>query len=186
LRLTWLCLTNIGHSDLPRKIVDISIPLENDVAADPPGYGPKIEYLDHQASAAVDRAAVRAEPAPIADHVERRLLDLFQPADLARTADHVRHHARTVGAHLRAQAQGLARQAGRGGSRRDRDVVVRSYACALLRACSAMAISAAPPNTILMPTRSPIAQAAVLGRPPKIIAPSTRSTMPLTSIQPHF
>jgi hypothetical protein len=104
----------------------------------------------------------------------------------AGTADHVRHHAGAVGAHLRAQAQGLARQAGRGGSRRDRDVVVRSYACALLRACSAMAISAAPPNTILMPTRSPIAQAAVLGRPPKIIAPSTRSTMPLTSIQPHL
>jgi len=34
------------------KIIDLSIALENDVPADPPGRGPKIEYTNHKESAA--------------------------------------------------------------------------------------------------------------------------------------
>jgi len=32
------------------RFIDISAPLQNDVPADPPGFGPKIEYTDHQQS----------------------------------------------------------------------------------------------------------------------------------------
>jgi hypothetical protein len=35
---------------MARRLVDISVPLQNDVAADPPGFGPKIEYTDHHQS----------------------------------------------------------------------------------------------------------------------------------------
>jgi kynurenine formamidase len=37
---------------MARRIVDISIFLENDVISDPPGFQPEIEYIDHQASVA--------------------------------------------------------------------------------------------------------------------------------------
>ncbi len=35
---------------MARILIDISVALENDVAADPPGLGPSIEYIDHQQS----------------------------------------------------------------------------------------------------------------------------------------
>ena len=35
---------------MPRRIVDLSIYLENDVVSDPPPFGPKITYMDHQAT----------------------------------------------------------------------------------------------------------------------------------------
>ncbi len=36
---------------MPRKFVDLSIFLENDVVSDPPAFAPKITYVDHQMSA---------------------------------------------------------------------------------------------------------------------------------------
>ncbi|QOZ08421.1 cyclase family protein [Bradyrhizobium sp. CCBAU 51765] len=42
---------NFGRSrgiPMPRKLIDISVPLTNDVTADPPGNHPTIEYIDHQ------------------------------------------------------------------------------------------------------------------------------------------
>ena len=35
---------------MPRKIIDLSIFLENDVISDPPAFAPKIEYFTHEDS----------------------------------------------------------------------------------------------------------------------------------------
>jgi kynurenine formamidase len=35
---------------MPRKIVDISMPLENDEISDPPPFGPRITYMGHEAT----------------------------------------------------------------------------------------------------------------------------------------
>ena len=35
---------------MPRRIVDISMHLENDVVSDPQPFGPKIQYFDHKMS----------------------------------------------------------------------------------------------------------------------------------------
>src|SRR5262249_13594915 len=61
----------------------------------------------------------------------------------------------------------------------------RGVLAAAVRACKAIAIIAAPPNSMLMPTSNPSAHSAVPGSPAQMMAARMRSIMPLTSIQPH-
>lgn len=37
-----------GKMPMPRKLIDISVPLRNDTISDPPGNHPAIRYVDHQ------------------------------------------------------------------------------------------------------------------------------------------
>ena len=37
---------------MSRRIIDLSVPLEKGVAADPPGFGPKLSYFDHKQTVA--------------------------------------------------------------------------------------------------------------------------------------
>ena len=41
---------NTGGSVMARRLIDISVPLQNDVPADPPDLHPVIQYIDHQQS----------------------------------------------------------------------------------------------------------------------------------------
>src|SRR5216684_1352919 len=56
---------------------------------------------------------------------------------------------------------------------------------ASLRACKAIAMTAEPPRTKLIPTSRPIAQDAVPGSPENMKVAKIRSTMPLNSIIPQ-
>jgi hypothetical protein len=44
-------LAGLTGASMARRIVDISMPIENDVVSDPPDYGPKVEYLTHRNTA---------------------------------------------------------------------------------------------------------------------------------------
>src|SRR3546814_6169655 len=87
---------------MPRRIIDLSTYLESDVPSDPPGFQPKIEYIDHHASVPGLTAffpGLEAEDLPAGEAWAYERVELIThngthldaPYHYASTLDHGRH-----------------------------------------------------------------------------------------------
>ena len=127
------------------------------------------------------RADLRDEPAPVADHVERRLDDLLRAPDRGRAARDQRRPADPLRSIVRHEAQGLAGQArrGRGERERPREGVMRIPRRRFLQLAAAGGALVAAPHAAraqAYPSR-PITLMVFVppGGAPDIVAPAGRA-----------